>query len=218
MSRARASLRIRLAHSPRKRLQMVLSPSQIDSRGEGNFMIALRSSTIALAALALTACASQGSAPTFSQAALPAAVQVPAGNRVALETVGVGEITYECRAKANAAGQFEWVLVAPVAVLNDRDGRAIGKYYGPPASWESNDGSKVTGAQVAVSPAAPGNIPLQLVKANPATGSGAMSGVTFIQRVDTRGGVAPVSPCDGVNLLRKVQVKYQADYILYKAM
>ena len=70
-----------------------------------------------------------------------------------METVGAGEITYECREKANAMGQFEWVFVGPVATLSDRSGKAVGKYYGPPATWESNDTSKLTGAQVAVAPA-----------------------------------------------------------------
>lgn len=41
-------------------------------------------------------------------------------------------------------------------------------------------------------PAAPGSIPPQLVKANPATGAqGAMTGTAYIQRVATMGGVAP---------------------------
>jgi AraC-like DNA-binding protein len=115
----------------------------------------------------------------------PPPVQVPAGNKVAMETVGVGEITYECSAKA-MAGQFEWVFVGPDAKLNDRGGKQVGKYYGPPATWESMDGSKVTATQVAVAPNGSGNIPSQLVKANPAMGSGAMSGVTYIQRVDTQ--------------------------------
>jgi hypothetical protein len=39
---------------------------------------------------------------------------------VMLETVGVGEITYECRDKANTPGQTEWTFVGPKAVLNDR--------------------------------------------------------------------------------------------------
>ena len=108
--------------------------------------------------------------------------KVPAGNKVAMETVGVGEITYECRDKKDAAGQFEWVFVGPDAALNDRSGKKVGRYFGPPATWESIDGSKVTATQVAVAPASAGNIPLQLVKANPATGNGAMTGVTFIQR------------------------------------
>lgn len=154
----------------------------------------------------------------FDQSTLPDAVKVPAGNKVAMETVGVGEITYECRDKKDAAGQFEWVFVGPDAVLNDRSGKAVGKYFGPPATWQSSDGSKVTATQVAVSPTSAGNIPLQLVKANPATGNGAMTGVTFIQRVATKGGVAPATACDATSKGKKEIVKYQADYIIYKAM
>lgn len=156
------------------------------------------------------------SAATFNQDRLPDAVKVPAGHRVALETVGVGEITYECRAKAGGAGH-EWVFVGPQADLNNRMGAKVGSYYGPPATWASNDGSKITGTQVAVAPAMAGSIPLQLVKANPATGMGAMNGIAYIQRVATQGGVAPASPCDAATLGRKQVVKYQADYIFWKA-
>ena len=175
----------------------------------------------ALAATAMTtliaACATQQMAPVYSQAALAPAVQVPAGNRVALETVGVGEITYECRDKKDMAGQYEWVFVGPDAALNDRSGKKIGKYFGPPATWESMDGSKITGAQVAVSPAGAGNIPTQLVKANPAMGAGAMMGMTYIQRVATQGGTAPAMACDAGSKGKKEIVKYKADYIFYKA-
>jgi hypothetical protein len=174
----------------------------------------------AAAMAALSACGGMPAAPMaarFSQDALPDAVKVPAGNQVALETVGVGEITYECRAKANAAGQFEWVFVGPQADLNGRNGAKLGTYYGPPATWAVSDGSKITGTQLAVAPAAAGSIPLQLVKANPASGPGAMMGITFIQRVATKGGVAPASACDGAALGRKEIVKYQADYIFWKA-
>lgn len=171
-----------------------------------------------VAALGLSACASLAPLPApFSQAALPEAVKVPAGHRVALETVGVGEITYECRAKANAAGVFEWVFVGPRADLNSRTGTQLGSYFGPPATWAANDGSRITGTQVAVAPAAAGSIPLQLVKANPASGPGAMMDVAYIQRVATRGGVAPASPCDAGGVGRKEVVKYQSDYIFWKA-
>ena len=175
-------------------------------------------SRFVLAASMIAALGGCASTPAFNQAALPAAVQVPAGHRVAMETTGVGEITYECRAKAAMAGEFEWVFVGPMAQLNDRGGRAVGKYWGPPATWESMDGSKVTATQVAVSPAATGNIPMQLVKANPAMGTGAMTGVTYIQRVATNGGVAPAMPCAAGNSGAKQVVQYRADYIFYKAM
>ena len=174
----------------------------------------------AAAALALTACASNMSAPAmmYSQAMLPAAVQVPMGHKVVMETVGAGDITYECRAKANMADQFEWVFVGPNAKLMDRSGKQVGTYYGPPATWQSNDGSKFTGTQVAVAPATAGNIPLQLVKANPAMGTGAMTNVSYVQRVATVGGVAPAMACGAANMGAKQIVKYQADYIFYKAV
>jgi hypothetical protein len=143
----------------------------------------------AAAAVLLSACASgpMGMSKPFDQAMLPAPVQVPAGNKVAMETIGAGDITYECKAKAGAPGQFEWTFVGPDAKLMDRAGKQVGKYYGPPATWENMDGSKVTATQVAVAPAMAGSIPFQLVKANPAMGSGAMTGTTYIQRVATQG-------------------------------
>ena len=177
-------------------------------------------STIAAAVL-LSACAGMsstgGTSPTYSQASLPDAVKVPAGNKVALETVGVGEITYECRAKTDAPGTFEWVFVGPQADLNSRSGAKMGTYFGPPATWAANDGSKITGTQVAVSPAPAGNITFQLVKANPASGAGAMLGVTYIQRVAPKGGVAPTASCTSDGVGKKSVVKYQADYIFWTA-
>ena len=174
--------------------------------------------SLASAAALLSACGSMTPMqPMYSQDSLPDTIKVPAGNKVAMETVGVGEITYECRDKANAPGMTEWVFVGPNAVLNDRSGKQVGKYYGPPATWEAMDGSKLTATQLAVAPAGTGNLPYQLVKANPAMGSGAMSGVTHIQRVALKGGVAPASACGPANKGAKETVKYQADYILWKA-
>lgn len=178
--------------------------------------------TLSLAAvLVLGACAAgMGASPalTYSQASLPAAVQVPAGHRVALETVGTGQITYACRAKKDVAGAFEWAFVGPDAKLMNRQGQQVGTYFGPPATWASRDGSWLTATQVAVAPAAAGSIPLQLVKADDAMGKGAMQGVTYIQRVDTRGGVAPAMVCGAEQLGRKEVVSYQADYIFWKAV
>lgn len=180
--------------------------------------IRLSSITTLCAAALLSACGSMSSQSShYTQDGLPEAIKVPAGNKVALETVGVGEITYECRDKANAAGQTEWVFVGPMAVLNDRSGKQVGTYYGPPATWQSTDGSKVTGTQVAVAPSSAGNIPYQLVKANPAIGSGSMSGVSYIQRVALKGGVAPSSECSPATKGKRETVKYQADYIFWKA-
>jgi hypothetical protein len=44
-----------------------------------------------------------------------------------------------------------------------------------------------------------------------------MSGVTYVQRSATKGGVAPKSDCSAANVDAKVIVNYQADYVFYKA-
>jgi hypothetical protein len=180
----------------------------------------------ALAVLAvvtlISACATSKMAPTaatFDLSVLPDEIRVPVGNKVAMEAVGVGQITYECRPKKDAAGQYVWVFVGPDATLNDRNGKKVGKYIGPPATWEGVDGSRITGTQLAVSPASPGNIAWQIFEVDTATatGKGSMNGVSFIQRVATKGGVAPATGCDMANNGKKVVVNFQADYIFYKA-
>ena len=76
---------------------------------------------------------------------------------------------------------------------------------------------KVTATQVAVAPATPGSIALQLVKANPASGTGRITGTTYIQRVATKGGVPPATVCATANVGARDVVQYQADYIFWKA-
>lgn len=179
----------------------------------------------AIAALLMSACAAQ--APMMKDmakpmtvdsaamnAALPEAIRVPAGQKALMTQRGVGELTYECRAKKDMATQFEWAFVGPIATLMNADRKAVGKYYAGP-TWGSADGSKVTGKQVAVSPAAAGSIPLQLVKADAAMGEGAMKGVSYIQRLKTQGGVAPSATCDAASVSKRMTVPYEADYVFY---
>jgi len=165
-------------------------------------------------AAVLSACASGPTMMKFDNASLPEPVRVPAGQKVLMATTGVGEITYECREKKDMAGQHEWAFVGPVATLYGSDRKAVGKYYAGP-TWEAGDGSKVSGKQVAVAPSTPGSLPLQLVKADPAMGAGAMTGVSYIQRLNTKGGVAPAMGCDAMSKGKRQQVAYEADYVFY---
>ena len=169
----------------------------------------------------LAACAGgpMSSGKPFDQSGLPAAVQVPAGNKVALELVGTGDVYYVCNPVGEATGKYAWVFVRPEAKLLDRSGKQVGRYFGPPATWDYWAGSRVTGAQVATAPSGDANLPLQLVKADAATGSaGTFTGTTYIQRVNIQGGAMPTTVCDWINMRQSVAVKYQADYIFYKPM
>ena len=178
----------------------------------------MKTTTLLMLATAATlgACAgpSMMTMKPVDNAALPEPVRVPAGQKQLMATTGVGEITYECREKTGMAGQHEWAFVGPVATLYGGDKKMVGKYYAGP-TWEAADGSKVTGKQVAIAPAAPGSIPLQLVKAEPAMGSGAMTGVSYIQRLNTKGGVAPAMACDAMGKGKRQVVAYEADYVFY---
>lgn len=183
-----------------------------------------RTITLTLSLLALAsvgACSSMSPAPMamkVDNSALPDSVRVPTGHQQIMAALGAGEISYECRAKKDMAGAFEWVFAGPVATLS-MNGKTVGKYYGGP-TWEANDGSKVTGKQVAMAPGGAGNIALQLVKAEPAMGTagGAMQGISYIQRLNTAGGVAPTTVCDAGTAGTRSQVSYQADYVFYRAM
>ena len=183
-------------------------------------MIAILRSPATLAGSAavslLAACSGMTPAPSAPTPAVPAAIAVPAGHTLAFTLKGEGLLNYECRAKAEAPGTFDWALASPDAALKDQGNALVGKYYGGP-TWEHADGSKVTGKQLAVAPApTPGNIPWQLVQATPNPGTKTMNGVTYVQRVNTKAGVAPSDPCTAALVASKKQVTYSADYRFYK--
>jgi Protein of unknown function (DUF3455) len=182
----------------------------------------LKQLAVATVSAGLCACAGTTmSSMTEAARAIPAAIAVPAGHIPHLFLMGVGEISYECRAQGVATREvakqdgFEWAFAGASALLYDMNKAVAGKYTSGP-TWEANDGSRLTGKQLAVAPAAPGNLAWQLVQANPAMGVGLMQGVTYVQRVNARGGTVLGGVCDGVRLGKVIRVKYEADYIFYK--
>ena len=133
-----------------------------------------------------------------------------------MKTNAIGELIYECRAKANTMNEFEWAFVSPKAMPYDMNKTVVGKYYVGP-TWELNDGSKITGKQMAIAPGMAGPIPLQIVKAGNPTGMGFFKDVTHIQRLNTMGGVAPTESCTSIDVGTKKIVPYKADYVFFKA-
>lgn len=178
---------------------------------------ALQISSATLVTAGLLSVSMQTQAVSFSQANLPSAVQVPAGNMVALYTNAKGNITWECKVDPKNNAQAKWAFAGPRAILNDKKGNHVVSYFGPPATWESLDGSSLTGKQLAVSPSEKGSIPMQLVQANPSARSGALQGVTYIQRINLKGGAAPAKGCSTNKLGHKVVVNYSGDYLFWKA-
>ena len=151
-----------------------------------------------------------------AQKDLPALIQVATANTLVLETKASGIIEYQCSKEKDPLTTYKWTMVGPKAELTDKGGEKVGDYSGPPARWAHKDGSFVTGSQVAVSPNGSKNIPLQLVKADVAGGQGALTAVSYVQRVNTQGGVAPSKKCTADNEGEKAEVSYKAEYWFWK--
>jgi hypothetical protein len=141
-------------------------------------------------------------------------LRIPDGQVLLFTARAEGVQVYTSQAKATDAAAFEWVLKGPDAILFDSSGAKIGKHYGGP-TWESTDGSKVKGSRLAgAPPRQPGDIPWLLLKTASSEGVGVMSGVTYVLRVDTRGGIPAVAPRRAG---QEIRVKYRATYIFLGA-
>jgi hypothetical protein len=161
--------------------------------------------------VALAACASTP-APRPA-AGIPENLRVPEGEPLLLRAVARGAQIYTCKAKAAEPATFEWTLKAPEAELFDEGGAKIGHHYAGP-TWESTDGSRVAGEVVQRSPV-PGAVPWLLLRAKSNEGAGTLSGVHYVQRVDTVGGVAPSTGCDAAHADAEARVEYSANYDFY---
>jgi hypothetical protein len=138
---------------------------------------------------------------------------VPAGNKLRFFYDAVGVQIYACSATTTG---FGWAFKAPEATLYDKHGRIAGKHYAGP-TWESTDGSTVVGLKIAAFTADPTAIPELLLQAVAHTGDGRMSDVTFVQRLDTTGGLAPTTGCDASHVGDLARIDYTATYFFYEA-
>jgi hypothetical protein len=139
-------------------------------------------------------------AAEFDTSAVPAPLQVPAGEVLAIPARGVGVQIYECAAAQDDPSRYTWTLKAPEAELQDESGLILGKHYGGP-TWEGTDGSKVVGEVVAkVDGPDAAAVPWLLLHAKSTSGTGMFAHVTSIQRLHSVGGKAPATGCDAKQL------------------
>jgi Protein of unknown function (DUF3455) len=148
-------------------------------------------------------------------ASAPEPLRVPATAKLLKQLHAKGVQIYECQPAKNNPSQFEWSFKQPEATLYTKTGGAFGKHYAGP-SWEANDGSKVTGEMVQkVDSSKPDSIPWLLLRAKTIAGHGIFTRVTYIQRLNTAGGSAPVHTCSPSQAGQQLRVNYTADYLFY---
>jgi Protein of unknown function (DUF3455) len=126
-----------------------------------------------------------------ASAQVPPAIESP-GETVVATFHAEGAQVYEC--KAGADGKLAWAFREPIATLL-LDGKTVGRHYAGP-SWEHMDGSAVVGKIVAITMGETANdIPWLRLVVTARRGSGALSGMTTVQRINTHGG-AMTGSCD----------------------
>jgi Protein of unknown function (DUF3455) len=152
--------------------------------------------------------ASAGLASTAS-AQVPPALAAP-GESALVTLHAEGAQVYEC--KAGNDGKLAWAFREPIATLL-LDGKTVGRHYAGP-TWEHADGSAAVGKAVAnVAGQTAGDIPWLKLEVTAHRGSGTLSGITTVQRINTRGGVH-TGACDHAGAFHSAP--YSADYVFLK--
>jgi Protein of unknown function (DUF3455) len=159
--------------------------------------------------LLVSACARLQEPPTVN---VPDKLKPRANQSPAMIVPAKGVQIYECRAKKDQAGAYEWAFVAPEAELFDTSGNKIGRHYAGP-HWESTDGSKVAGTVKESADAPQADAITWLLLVTKSVGSqGSFSKITSIQRLNTVGGVAPKTGCSQSTAGTTARIPYTADY------
>ena len=130
------------------------------------------------------------------------------GSQVAGKAFAVGVQRYRWDGTA-------WVFVEPVATLYGDPGflNKAGVHYAGP-TWLANNGGKVVAAKIKQCSPDATSIPWLLLQSTSNQGPGPFGEVTYIQRVNTKGGLAPTAPGSQIGAL--ADIPYTAEYYFYK--
>jgi hypothetical protein len=168
---------------------------------------------------------------------VPANLEVPQGNEVYLHGRAVGTQNYVCLSTSTG---MRWQFIAPQATLfipifGQLQQQITTHFLSPnpaenglarPTWMQSFDSSQVWGKAAASSTdpnyVAPNSIPWLLVQAvgtaTGPTGGSLLSRTTYIQRLNTAGGIAPTTGCSQLTEAGALAlVPYTTDYFFYRA-
>lgn len=197
--------------------------------------------TLATAFTAHVAIASDRITPPL----VPANIQVPAGNKAFLVGHAVGTQNYVCLPSTSSASGVAYVLFTPEATLFNNKFKEVTTHFFSPNPFESNTNPAVVAAgpiraawqhsrdtSTVWGQVKPGNS-----SADPAfvkqgaiawllvtkvgvqdgpTGGNTLTKTTFIQRLNTSGGLAPATGCiSSMDVGNQAFVPYTADYFFY---
>jgi len=145
-----------------------------------------------------------------ARAQVPPAIAAAPGESVVATFHAEGAQIYEC--KAGNDGKLAWAFREPIATLL-LDGKTVGRHYAGP-NWEHVDGSAVSAKAAGNAPGKTANdIPWLKLEVTDHRGSGTLSGITTVQRINTQGGVHAGS-CEKAGTF--TSAPYRADYVFLR--
>jgi len=188
--------------------------------------------SVVIAGVTLGIAAVQAAVPVIVPPTVPSNLAVPAGSTVYLVGHARGTQNYVCLPKED---KFAWTLFGPQATLfDDNANQQIthflsanpGENGTPRPTWQHSGDSSIAWAAAIQSSTdanfvAPGAIPWLLLQVagaqyGPALGH-KLTYTTYIQRVNTAGGVPPGDGCTiATDVGKKALVPYAADYFFYR--
>ena len=186
----------------------------------GTFTIALAGAPIAVAAHSPARSAGRTS-------------KYPPDTNCFLSGHAVGTQNYICASAATASG-VDWLFIGPQATVFDADVQQILTHYQSKnpfrgdalhATWQDSEDTSAVWAVEARGLERPEYVPKKAIEwlllevtgaeVGP-TGGNRVSGATFIQRVNTVGGLKPAEECTQSTLNSRKLVDYEADYYFYQ--
>ncbi len=138
-------------------------------------------------------------------------IRVPEGNSLAYRVYALGVQEYSWDGTSST-----WLpggILANLYSGPNYQGQ-VGTHHGGP-TWISNSGGLVTGEEEYECSPDSSSLPWQRIRAEEIDGVGMFSDTTYIQRVNTSGGKAPVNP--GAYDGQPASVPYAAEYLFYRA-
>ncbi len=163
---------------------------------------------VALASISVAGASEDNRAPGLPSP-LCDRLQVSAGNKVSFHVYALGVQIYRWNGTS-------WDFVAPAARLfADAEYHGeVGIHYAGP-TWESHSGGKVIASRLESCAPDPTAIAWLLLQTVSTEGPGIFDRVTYIQRVNTAGGLPPSAP--GPYIGASEEVPYTAEYYFYRA-
>jgi uncharacterized protein DUF3455 len=150
-------------------------------------------------------------APTRPSLGLFSRIKAPTEVEPVLELAATGAQIFRCEADKDG---FHWVFRLPEAELRDARGQVVG-HHGANYSFEHVDGSRLIGTIVGYDSAPTENSLRWLLLRTQSYGQGEFDKMTYVQRVETSGGMPPAQ-CSAEQANQILRVPFSAKFIFYR--